>query len=273
MSEKKWIIPPERTRYLAEIVETCDALRRLRAHAGGASRGGCISCTARSRRCARTSARSGSRSSSRAAPTTWCRSPSASRASRRSSAELVALYQRPRGAARPRVPAPPRRVARDEEALRRGEVPVPGARQGHRARPRHRVAVAPAHPEGRRCRKLRRLGRPPDLAAARERRPATSRSPPACSRSSAKARIRRACSPAKAAPSAPTSASTTSRAACPRSACRRRSTRSRSTARIPITGPTSTARSATPACRSRTSTTRRSSTPASTSPIRRRRCR
>ena len=79
-------------------------------------------------------------------------------------------------------------------------------------------------PQGRAA-ALRGLGRHPHLAAARERRPGSSRSPPACSRSSARARIRRACSPAKAAPSAPTSASTTCRADCPPSGCRRRSTR------------------------------------------------
>ena len=44
-------------------------------------------------------------------------------------------------------------------------------------------------------------------------------------RSSARARIRRACSPAKATRSGPTSASTSSPMACRRSACRRRSTR------------------------------------------------
>ena len=84
---------------------------------------------------------------------------------------------------------------------------------------------------------VRRLGRHPHLAADRERLPASSRSPPASSRSSARAKIRRACSPARAARSAPTGASTTSRAGCRRSGSRRRSTRSRSTARIPTRRP------------------------------------
>jgi hypothetical protein len=73
--------------------------------------------------------------------------------------------------------------------------------------------------------------------------------------SSARARTRPGCSPARATPSAPTGAST----CCPRASrppgCRPPSTRSRSTASTRTCGPTSTARSATPACRSPPSTT------------------
>ncbi len=55
--------------------------------------------------------------------------------------------------------------------------------------------------------------------------PASFPSPPAFSRSSARTRTRRACSPAKAIPSAPTGASSCCPKACRRSACRPRSTR------------------------------------------------
>ena len=50
-------------------------------------------------------------------------------------------------------------------------------------------------------------------SCARRTCPAASRSPPACSRSSARARTRRGCSPARATPSAPTAASTCCRRA------------------------------------------------------------
>ncbi len=105
-----------------------------------------------------------------------------------------------------------------------------------------------------RCRSSRTTPRSCAGSCARTSR-AAFRSPPACSRSSARTRIRPGCSPARATRSAPTSASTCSPTACRRSACPPRSTRSRCTATIPICGPTSTARSAIPACRSRRSTT------------------
>ncbi len=54
--------------------------------------------------------------------------------------------------------------------------------------------------------------------------PAASRTPPACSPSSARTRTRRACSPARAIRSAPTAASSCSARACRPSACRPRST-------------------------------------------------
>ena len=52
------------------------------------------------------------------------------------------------GAARPRVPAGDRGLGGEGQALRRGQVPVQGAGPGDRAGPVHRVAVAPADPEG-----------------------------------------------------------------------------------------------------------------------------
>ena len=100
-----------------------------------------------------------------------------------------------------------------------------------------------------------------------------SRTPPASSRTGARARIRPGCSRAKACPSARTAASTTSPPASRRCGSRRRSTRSPSTARTPPSAPTSGARSATPASRSRRSTTPRGSTRASTSARRRPRSR
>ena len=109
-------------------------------------------------------ARSASRSSSRGRGRRGAGDAERRRASRRSVAELAALYRRPRSAARRRVQAAPRRVAGDEAPLRGGEVPVPGARQGHRARPRHRVALAPARSQGLAARATR-TGATPHLAA------------------------------------------------------------------------------------------------------------
>ena len=69
MSEKRWIIPPERTRYLAEIVETCEAYD-AEVRAQRTWRGACTSCRAASPPCANASARSASTSSSRRVPAT-----------------------------------------------------------------------------------------------------------------------------------------------------------------------------------------------------------
>jgi methylmalonyl-CoA mutase len=77
--------------------------------------------------------------------------------------------------------------------------------------------------------------------------PAASLTPPAPSPSSARAKTRPACSPARATPSAPTGASRWSAKACRPSAYRPPSIPSPSTATTPTRGPTSTARSATPA--------------------------
>ena len=87
-------------------------------------------------------------------------------------------------------------------------------------------------PQGRAA-ALRGRRRDPALAAARERPGQLPVHRPACSRSSARTRTRRGCSPARATRSAPTGASTCSPTACRRSGCRPRSTRSRSTATIP----------------------------------------
>ena len=108
-----------------------------------------------------------------------------------------------------------------------------------------RIAVRHARSARSRCRSSRTTARS-CAGSSRRTCPAASRSPPACSRSSARTRTRRACSPARAMPSAPTGASTCSPTACRPSGCRRRSTRSRSTATIRTRAPTSTARSATP---------------------------
>ena len=67
--------------------------------------------------------------------------------------------------------------------------------------------------------------------------PAASRSPPGCSRSSARARTRPGCSPARATRSAPTAASTCSPRASPPPGCPPRSTRSPSTAATPAERP------------------------------------
>ena len=77
------------------------------------------------------------------------------------------------------------------------------------------VAVRQQGPQGR-VAALEGRRRDPALAAARERARAASRSPAACSRSSARTRIRRACSPARAMRSAPTGASICSPTACRR---------------------------------------------------------
>ncbi len=72
---------------------------------------------------------------------------------------------------------------------------------------------------------LRGPRRAAQVAACSRTSRARSPSRPGCSRSSARTRTRRACSPAKAIRSAPTSASTWCRRTCRRSGCRRRSTR------------------------------------------------
>ena len=120
--------------------------------------------------------------------------------------------------------------------------------------PGARVAVGHAGARGSRCPASTTTASCSASCAARTC-PGASRSPPACSRSSARTRTRPGCSPARAAPAARTAGSTCSPRASRRPGCRPRSTRSRSTASTPTSGPTSTARSATPACRSPRSTT------------------
>ena len=118
-----------------------------------------------------------------------------------------------RGSTRRRQEAA-RDVAGDAQGLRRrrirGEDPRPG--DPHRADPHH--AVGHQDPQGRAA-ALRGPRRDPALADARERARAAFPTPPACSPSSARTRTRRACSPAKATPSAPTGASSCCRAGMP----------------------------------------------------------
>ncbi len=141
-----------------------------------------------------------------------------------------------------------------QKAYARRRVRGQDPRQGdpHLARPHD--ALGQQDQEGRAAR-VRGPRRDPQVAAARQRAGHRSRTPRERSRSSARTRTRRACSPARATRSAPTAASSCSRRACPPSACRPRSIRSRSTATTRRAGPTSTARSATRASRSRRSTT------------------
>ena len=211
------VIPPERVRYLAEIVENSRAEDRRIA---GAVRAGQPALPAARRRSAELrGARAGG---PRRAARHW-RPPPATR--RPACAELVEQYRAPaRRSWRPTA----RRLLEEWPAL------VERYRADEfRYEVRDKVIAQPlvtalaqrhAHPAGLPA-ALARLGRHPALAADRERARAATRTPPASSRSSARARIPRACSPARAAPSAPTTASTTCRWACPRSACPRRSTR------------------------------------------------
>ena len=85
--------------------------------------------------------------------------------------------------------------------------------------------------------------------------PAASRSPPGSSPSSARTKIPRGCSRAKAVRLEPTTDSISWPRANRRPGSRPRSIRSRCTASTPTSAPTSTARSGTRACRSRRSTT------------------
>ena len=152
----------------------------------------------------------------------------------------LARHPRELGRARRAVP---RRRARLHRP-RQGHPPAAHARDAERdegaARGRARGPKTPASGSGTRCWKTSPAGSP---------------SPPACSRSGARARTRRGCSPARARPSGRTSGSTSSASGCRPSGCRRRSTASRSTAAIPAAGPTSGARWARAACRSPRSTT------------------
>ena len=104
MSEKRWIIPPDRTRYLAEIAETCEAYDAfVAAQAAIARRMYQLHGTIEALR-----ANVGKKRLEIVEPTdratTSCRSPSASRASRRSRRAGRAL-SRSRGAARRRSAA------------------------------------------------------------------------------------------------------------------------------------------------------------------------
>ena len=161
-----------------------------------------------------------------------CSRPSASKDVRRARR----ARRRPRREARPAREEAPRHVAEDQGRLRRRRVRREDPRQGDPHRAHDDVAVRHARSARSRCR-VRGRRRDPALAAAGERARAASRSPPACSRSSARTRTRRACSPARATRSAPTGASTCSPTACRRSGCPPRSTRSRCTATTPTARP------------------------------------
>ncbi len=130
---------------------------------------------------------------------------------------------------------------------------------GSRSRPTPRPSATASRCRARSCLGSRCPGSPTTASCCagcgRRTCPARSRSPPACSRSSARARTRPGCSPARAARPAPTAGSTCWPRASPPPACPPRSTRSRSTASTPTSAPTSTARSATRACPSPPSTT------------------
>ncbi len=166
MSEKRWIIPPERTRYPRRDRRDERGVRRERARRGG-DRAADVPAPRHRRSAPRERREEAPRD--RRADRPFRRRPRhrASRGGagvpRRSRRSLP----RPRGAPLPRVEEASGRLACHEAALRRREVPVPGARQSHRARPRLRVALAPPHPEGV-APEVRRLGRSPHVAFARK---------------------------------------------------------------------------------------------------------
>ncbi len=115
-------------------------------------------------------------------------------------------------------------LAGDRQGLRRRRVRREDPRPRDPHEPAHGLALGHQAAEGRAA-EVRGPGRDPQVAAARERAGRVSRTPRACSPSSARTRIRRACSRARAMPSAPTSASTCCPRTCRPSACRPRSTR------------------------------------------------
>ena len=182
------------------------------------------------RPCAATSSARASRRGSRASasscatPRACCASDKPDRRRPRDGARST-LVDAARGAARPAAQASCSTMwPRDAEGLRRRRVRGEDPRQGdpHRADPH--VAVGHARSARSRCRSYEDHGEMLRWLLL-ENVPGSSRTPPACSRSSARTRTRRACSPAKATRSAPTGASTCSSKACRPSGCRPRSTR------------------------------------------------
>ena len=162
------IIPAERTRYLAEIVESSEGYD-VRRRAGG-DRAADVPAArhhraAPSRDVAGRAGGAGARASTGVVQVeqTDRRGTGMARRARGRS-------RRARGAARRPSAASCSPSGRRWSRATRRRVPVPGPRQGDRAGPLHRVALAPAHPQGQPA-ALRGLGRPPDLAAPRERRP------------------------------------------------------------------------------------------------------
>ena len=177
------IVPPARVRYLAEIAETRARLSRLGRRRKRASRASGSSC-ARRRRCSAIRSRSArSEHAEDLRPSTLIADRRTRREARRARRRSCSTCGRGRKAAYAR-----RRVRREDP------------RQGNPHRADHDVAVRHA-----RCRKVA-LPRYEDdgeilrWQLTRERARAASRSPPACSRSSARTRTRRACSPARATP-------------------------------------------------------------------------
>ena len=130
-------------------------------------------------------------------------------------AQRLDLVRRPPGPRRPRRRCPARRGrGRPPRGARRPAVRHRALARRRRAAPQRRpgptVALGHAGAAGRGA-DLRRRRRPRHVPAVGEPARAASRSPPACSRSSATTRTPPACSPARATPSAPTAASTCSR--------------------------------------------------------------
>ncbi len=156
MSEKRWIIPPERTRYLAEIVETCEGYDTfVKNQSAIARRMYQLHGTIEALR-----ANVGKKRLEIVEPTGPGDVVQVTQRVEGEPAylgELELLYRDLEGRLRARVQAAARRVAGHEASLRGREVSVPGARQGRRARSRVRVALAPAHPEGL-APQVRRLG-------------------------------------------------------------------------------------------------------------------
>ncbi len=218
-------VPARRVRYLAEIADTVrgyhDATGR-RGRAGPAAAG-----AAAQRRADRRRAGARQLLLDAAATTEQAMDPVSVAALRRVAGPSRGLQRRRAGRHRRRRRAARRCAARRCRATRS---------RGSRCRATPTTANCSASCVARTC-------------------PATSRSRPACSRSSATTRTRPGCSPARATRSAPIAAST----CCPRGSRRRgsrpRSTRSRCTAAIRAPVPTSTARSGRPGSRSRRSTT------------------
>jgi hypothetical protein len=183
MSEKVYIIPPNRTRYLSEISETCRNYdsgwtnkQRLRS--------GCTQSTS---------------------PSTPSTQPSCGQGPAHQGPRSDALRGRPpahRGEHRY-----PERLAGEGREVQSARVHLPGARPRHQHRNLHREPFA-HHGAEDRAPALRRMGRHPALESLRKR---AGEFPYAAgsTTSSAKAKIPRACSRAKALPNEPTAASTT----------------------------------------------------------------
>ena len=216
------IVPPARVRYLAEIAETLRGYHRwAEAQAKLARERQQLAESKRmlgeTTRHEKALLRSGSVADTEAAQALESAVTSSQTRARRPD-------RRAREGARPAREEAARDVAADEGGLRGRRVRREDPRQGdpHGAQVRCRSRAPRCRRS--RCRATRTTARSCASSCWRTC-PAASPSPAACSRSSARTRTRRACSPARATPSAPTSASTWSPTACRPSACRPRSTR------------------------------------------------